>query len=245
VSGRWKGQRLDDGLPILTTTFEDDGIRYEVEQFAYPLNGPPAERRGDMSMVLLQQVTITELQGRARSLPVSMAHRRLLPPYIDSTVDAERQGDAVLFRERVRRQVLLALEGADRRPMQKDDKGIWTITTPPLDPDLYGYSFVADGVRMIDPANSATKPNLLNLSNVVHVPGPSSLGWEVNDVPRGTVHQHFYRSGVLRLHAARLRRHRRQVVPGALPAAWIQRRCERLDGGGPRARDSRQLDRTR
>jgi hypothetical protein len=114
VSGRWKGQRLHDGLPIVTTTFEDDGIRYEVEQFAYPLNGPPVERRGDMSMVLLQQVTITELQGKARSLPVSMAHRRLLPPYIDSTVDAERQGDAVLFRGRGGRQVLLTLEGADR-----------------------------------------------------------------------------------------------------------------------------------
>jgi hypothetical protein len=114
VSGRWKGQRLLDGLPIVTTTFEDDGIRYEVEQFAYPLNGPPAERRGDISMVLLQQVTITELQGRARSLPVSMAHRRLLPSYIDSTVEAERQGDAVLFRERGRRQVLLTLEGAGR-----------------------------------------------------------------------------------------------------------------------------------
>jgi hypothetical protein len=114
VSGRWKGQRLHDGLPIVTTTFEDDGIRYEVEQFAYPLNGPPLERRGDISMVLLQQVTITELQGKARSIPVSMAHRRLLPSYIDSTVDADRQGDAVLFRERGRRQVLLALEGAGR-----------------------------------------------------------------------------------------------------------------------------------
>lgn len=32
-------------------------------------------------------------------------------------------------------------------PMQKDDQGVWTITTEPLDPDYYDYIFVADGVR--------------------------------------------------------------------------------------------------
>ena len=44
-----------------------------------------------------------------------------------------------------------------RRAMQKDEQGVWTVTTAPLDPDLYGYSFIADGARMIDPLNSATK----------------------------------------------------------------------------------------
>lgn len=112
VKGSWKGQRLRDGLPVVTTTFEDDGIRYEVEQFAYPLDGPPPERRGDMSMVLLQQVTVTELRGTPRPLPVSMTHRRQLPPYFDPTVAVERRGDTVLLRERGRGHVLLAVEGA-------------------------------------------------------------------------------------------------------------------------------------
>ena len=87
-------------------------LRYEVEQFAYPLHGPPAERRGDMPMVLLQQLTVTRAaRARARRVPVSMTHRRQLPPYLDGTIVAERQGDAMLFRERGRRGVLLA----DRR----------------------------------------------------------------------------------------------------------------------------------
>jgi enterochelin esterase-like enzyme len=30
----------------------------------------------------------------------------------------------------------------------------------------------------------------------VHVPGPASLPWELNDVPRGEVHVHFYKSAV-------------------------------------------------
>jgi enterochelin esterase family protein len=31
----------------------------------------------------------------------------------------------------------------------------------------------------------------------VHVPGPASLPWEVNNVPRGAIHRHFYRSGIV------------------------------------------------
>ena len=56
----WKGQRLQDGLPVITTTIEQEGLRYEVEQFAYPLDGPPEERRGDIPMVLLQKLTVDQ-----------------------------------------------------------------------------------------------------------------------------------------------------------------------------------------
>jgi hypothetical protein len=48
----WKEQRLTDALPVINTVFERDSIRYEIEQFAYPLDGPPQERRGDIAMVL-------------------------------------------------------------------------------------------------------------------------------------------------------------------------------------------------
>lgn len=94
-------------------------------------------------------------------------------------------------------EVLLDREGAQRVPMQKDQQGVWSITTNPLEPDLYGYSFVADGVSLFDPSNPLTKPNLLYIQSVVHVPGPPSLPWEVNNVPHGTIHHHFYKSGVV------------------------------------------------
>ncbi len=92
--------------------------------------------------------------------------------------------------------VKLAREGADPAPMHKDDQGIWTVTTSPLAPDFYGYSFVADGVRLIDPENPLLKPNLLATQNMVHIPGPPSLPWELNDVPHGEIHHHFYKSKV-------------------------------------------------
>jgi enterochelin esterase-like enzyme len=94
-------------------------------------------------------------------------------------------------------EVFLAREGAERVPMQKDEGGVWSVTTDPLEPDLYGYSFVADGVGLIDPANSLMKPNLLSTQSEVHVPGPASLPWEINDVPHGIIHHHFYHSAVV------------------------------------------------
>jgi enterochelin esterase family protein len=69
------------------------------------------------------------------------------------------------------------------------------VTTAPLAPDYYGYSISVDGVRSLDPYNHGLVPNLISAGNYVHVPGPT-LPWEVNDVPRGEVHHHFYKSAV-------------------------------------------------
>ena len=96
------------------------------------------------------------------------------------------------------KEVALSLEGAMKdQPMQKDEQGVWSITTEPLTPDFYGYSFVADGVRLIDPSNYLMKPNLLSTQSQVHVPGPASLPWETADVPHGEIHHHFYKSSVV------------------------------------------------
>jgi len=81
--------------------------------------------------------------------------------------------------------------------MQKDEGGLWSVTTSPLEPDLYGYSFSVDGERVLDSSNPSFKINLLNPMNLLHVPGPLSLAWEVNDVPHGTVHRHRYKSAVV------------------------------------------------
>ena len=92
-------------------------------------------------------------------------------------------------------EVRLAREGTEPVAMQKDDKGAWSVTTAPLPPDYYGYSLLVDGVRSLDPYNHGLVPNLISPGNFVHVPGPA-LPWELNDVPHGEVHRHFYRSAV-------------------------------------------------
>jgi enterochelin esterase-like enzyme len=102
------------------------------------------------------------------------------------------------FRNPNAQHVSVHLEGS-KQPilMQRDEPGVWSVTTDPLAPDLYGYSFEADGVELLDPANSNIKPNLLNPANEVHVPGATPLPWELTDIPHGTLHRHFHKSTIV------------------------------------------------
>jgi len=95
------------------------------------------------------------------------------------------------------KEVTLNITGAKSGPLEKDEQGVWSVTTDRLQPDYYEYSFVVDGVSIVDPSNPVRIPNLLSNDSEVHVPGPSSLPWEVNDVPHGIIHHHFYRSAVV------------------------------------------------
>ena len=68
-------------------------------------------------------------------------------------MDPELQSDGRVtfrFEDPNAQKVELELEG-EKTPtlMQKDDRGIWSLTVGPLQPDIYGYSFVADGVALI------------------------------------------------------------------------------------------------
>lgn len=91
--------------------------------------------------------------------------------------------------------VEVGIEGQSSLAMKKGEDGVWTVTCKPLDPDIYGYSFNVDGSTVLDPLNPAMKPNLIWASNLVTVPG--NRLWEVRNVPHGTVHRHFYKSGVI------------------------------------------------
>jgi hypothetical protein len=80
-------------------------------------------------------------------------------------------------------------------PLQKDEKGVWSLTIGPLPPGFYTYGYAIDGgLRMPDPAN----PNLEvrrwgpTSSFIVHS-GENSI-IEERRVPHGTVHVEFYDS---------------------------------------------------
>lgn len=76
--------------------------------------------------------------------------------------------------------------------MDKDGEGVWSATTPPLKPEHYGYSFRVDGVQMRDPLNHSIRPNLLELSNDILVPGATPQPWEFTAIPHGAVTRYVY-----------------------------------------------------
>ena len=71
------------------------------------------------------------------------------------------------------------------------------MTTAPIEPDFYVYSFTVDGQRVLDPANPEIKYNIFSTENQLHIPGPKTLPWEINDVPHGVIHRHHYRSTIV------------------------------------------------
>src|SRR5258708_3615655 len=139
----------------------------------------------------LLMVAVMSAQEKPPSSPVPRPPVRLISPEV-------HQDGSVTFRFRAPNalEVKLAREGAEPVAMQKDEQGAWSVTTAPLAPDYYGYSFLADGVRLIDPQNPLLIPNLLTPASAAHILGPPSLPWELNDVPHGEIHHHFYKSKV-------------------------------------------------
>ncbi|OKS86388.1 hypothetical protein RG47T_1844 [Mucilaginibacter polytrichastri] len=94
--------------------------------------------------------------------------------------------------------VLLIMDDSKPRPMTKDTGGVWSYTAT-FAPDIYRYTFSVDGNILPDPNNPYIKPLFRRAlgQSLAHVPGPSTLSWELNDVPHGVMSQHFFKSKLI------------------------------------------------
>jgi enterochelin esterase-like enzyme len=90
---------------------------------------------------------------------------------------------------------------ADVMDMTKDASGVWSLTIGPLAPDMYGYDFIVDGVKILDPTNTYSGPGTVravwagdpgtwsdvNAWSYVTVPGPEADFFADAPVPHGAV----------------------------------------------------------
>jgi enterochelin esterase-like enzyme len=79
----------------------------------------------------------------------------------------------------------------------KDDKGVWSVTIPNCPAGVHEYSFTVDGLKVIDPQNSALKPQRWPGSSVLHIPANPPAPWDWKDIPHGAIHEHNYTSKAL------------------------------------------------
>lgn len=90
--------------------------------------------------------------------------------------------------------------------MARDEKGLFSLTIGPVEPEIYEYYFQVDGVRMADPNSPWVIANRQGARCFVEVPGPQDkpLPHEMRDVPHGAVAVHWYNSsatgGLRRVH---------------------------------------------
>ena len=81
-------------------------------------------------------------------------------------------------------------------PMTKGAAGVWTVTIGPVEPEIYIYNFVVDGLRVLDLQNTNLKSGVALASNMVEVPGTPARFDQTQNVPHGAMAVHTYRSAV-------------------------------------------------
>jgi len=131
------------------------------------------------------------------------------PPLLSHEIHADRSV-TFRFKDAAAAKVELNLEGVAKPiPMVKGAHGVWTYTTEPLAPEIYGYSFLVGGESRIDPENHLLAPNIaFPASNAVEMPGDGPQLWDETDVPHGTLHVHRFTSKI----ALGLTAHQEEVV---------------------------------
>jgi enterochelin esterase family protein len=88
-------------------------------------------------------------------------------------------------------------EGAPQQfPMKKTDNGVWSVTLPPQDPEIYVYSFLVDGTKAIDLANPTVNIGASIDASVVEVPGTPPRFDQLQEVPHGSISIRIYKSAV-------------------------------------------------
>jgi enterochelin esterase-like enzyme len=85
--------------------------------------------------------------------------------------------------------------GGKQLPMQKDEPGLWSVTSDPMAPDIYTYSLIVDGTSINDPSNRQAQTSFGGFQSMFVVPGPAA--WlPAPGVPRGAIARHAYHSPV-------------------------------------------------
>jgi enterochelin esterase-like enzyme len=93
--------------------------------------------------------------------------------------------------------ILTALKSTGKPiPFQKDNDGIWTLKVGPMQPDMYQYYLIIDGVTVADPNNTVAGFTAMPPYSTLVVPGDGPAYYDARDVPHGLVTRHVYHSSV-------------------------------------------------
>lgn len=90
--------------------------------------------------------------------------------------------------------------------LNKDERGVWSITVGPFEPSIYIYSFTVDGVAIPDPVNPRIKLRARTSASMVEVKDDTPAFWEPHDVPHGIVEINWEKS---------------EAIVGETRAIWI------------------------
>ena len=81
--------------------------------------------------------------------------------------------------------------------MTKEPSGVWSITVPPVKPDIYPYCFRVDSIQVADPNNTLIFANERFKYSLVDIRGNQPLIHSLQNVPHGKISYRYYNSATL------------------------------------------------
>lgn len=145
------------------------------------------------------------------ALTAALGQQRTPNDTLRSTeVDAQGKVTFRLFAPQAQ-QVKLQAEGRDATPgitpeqlkseserstMTKGPDGVWSIQIGPIQPGVYRYTFLVDGVQTTDPRNPSSSESLTFVKSMYEVPGAPFLEYGA-DVPHGAIASVWYQSAAV------------------------------------------------
>ena len=78
--------------------------------------------------------------------------------------------------------------------MTKGEGGVWSVTVGPVEPDIYAYFFLIDGVKTIDLNNPVAKYSGNINSSLLEMWDGEPRFDQIQDVPHGSITMHTYTS---------------------------------------------------
>ena len=139
-------------------------------------------------IVLLLSVLFVCLGARAQEMNSLMFRRPVVSP--------ELTENALTFRFRAPKarmvQVSTSWKGYAPLLMTQDRDGVWTLTVERPEPELYTYTFIVDGVSMLDPANVFVQRDGARYLNAFLVPGGYADLYAESAKPGNVEHVWYY-----------------------------------------------------
>lgn len=109
------------------------------------------------------------------------------PPRIQSPVVNDDLSVTFTLNAPESKEVALSFQ-MENHPMERDEEGIWKLTIGPLEPETYTYSFLVDGLKILDPANAYMQVGQYPDFSLFNVPSSPPRFDELQDVPHGDLH---------------------------------------------------------
>jgi 1,4-alpha-glucan branching enzyme len=128
-------------------------------------------KRIPIVLLLSLSTLLGQAPNNTSETPPRERRSRRPPPVISPEVAEDQK---VTFRLQAAKANEVLLRGQwskEFATLTKGDNDVWSVTVGPVEPGVWEYSFVVDGLAMIDPGNTTIKPMRSPRTSILHLPG--------------------------------------------------------------------------